>query len=1070
MKKKYICGAIIAAAILGAASFGMIGCNNNQGHTHTIEDRWSYDDYYHFHEASCGSVNHREDVGSHEGDECFCGWRADGQGGDLPDLGGESEFGAELTSSGMLTFDDIQGACKYVLSVTYAGESTAATYDIARGKTRVDLGSLRDAGFPSGKSTVELVAYEMYTEEIEGEKIEQEVPMDVKESFRVIKLNGEYSMRLLAFNDEYVDLDGFVPEKDENDNDVYAYEKTLDNNSPTSFNVSNYAKAASGCEARYYRSRTDRENDENALDRFALSTTKINSGKNMFYMRAVNGDGETRDYDLCVYGLVNLAIKRYDVAFTTDDDGLRTFTRTKIGDDIEITEREILTKEALYDGVADGKIARDVDYNIIEKTDMTVSAETADNYFDVYLYFYDETAVRADKKEYDKLSETFSVYDGEYGVSLVAKNDASGSITVPYIALGKRVVGATFGGGWSDNTTITEVKFEEGFTAFVGSFTQCMGVTDVYLPSTISYMKNFAFGGDSLNHIKSIPDTAKLHCSFSASYASNNFDSKWNYIVGTVSNRYPTVYDCDPVGGGSTETPSVGAGLYYRLDGEELTITGYDHTRFNGVIPDTAEYEGVTYDVTSIESFVNRSGQSYFGGKLVIGKNIATIAESAFADGYVLQACPTDITVAEGNTSFAAEDGVLYGADKTRVILTKNEGDLFLPDTVAHIDSCAIPYEYGRTIYLGVDSADAIDYEWNESNYVIYGVYKKTAGDFSFVVYTLGNGDNYSDYSDKPYAALTGYLGDGGNGNIVIPATVDGISVVEIDEDVLYRGEGFLADFEVTALSIPFVLTRYDATTILGKNGVENIESITLTGLNDSLKNVYDKNIYWLSFVRELPALADISIPDDDNYIVRDGVVYGDKLIWDDDGVEREKFEILYIASDISGAVTIVDGVEAVGGLNRVGFAGTAITSITLPSSVKTIGWGAFEGCRSLTTVTLSDGLTEIDEAAFKDCSALVKISLPSTVTQVGERAFWGCTSLTEVSLAATAADAVFAKTSGYQTGGVFAYCGKLKTLNFAGTKAQFEGMDSEARNGILMHSYILTVKCSDGDITVDMT
>ena len=78
----------------------------------------------------------------------------------------------------------------------------------------------------------------------------------------------------------------------------------------------------------------------------------------------------------------------------------------------------------------------------------------------------------------------------------------------------------------------------------------------------------------------------------------------------------------------------------------------------------------------------------------------------------------------------------------------------------------------------------------------------------------------------------------------------------------------------------------------------------------------------------------------------------------------------------------------------------TALTSITIPASVTSIGNNAFEGCISLTIVTFQDGsqLTTIGDNAFTD-SGLISIILPSTVTSFGLRTFEDCFALTSVIL-----------------------------------------------------------------------
>ena len=115
------------------------------------------------------------------------------------------------------------------------------------------------------------------------------------------------------------------------------------------------------------------------------------------------------------------------------------------------------------------------------------------------------------------------------------------------------------------------------------------------------------------------------------------------------------------------------------------------------------------------------------------------------------------------------------------------------------------------------------------------------------------------------------------------------------------------------------------------------------------------------------------------------------------------------------------------------------ITSITIPESVASIGYGAFSGCTGLTSVkymkevqgvykyengTLTiqnDGMadspqwykdninplmlnvvfsgseTSIGKEAFSGCCSLKSITIPNSVTSIGYCAFSGCSNLTEI-------------------------------------------------------------------------
>ena len=57
-------------------------------------------------------------------------------------------------------------------------------------------------------------------------------------------------------------------------------------------------------------------------------------------------------------------------------------------------------------------------------------------------------------------------------------------------------------------------------------------------------------------------------------------------------------------------------------------------------------------------------------------------------------------------------------------------------------------------------------------------------------------------------------------------------------------------------------------------------------------------------------------------------------------------------------------------------FKGSAVTKVTLPVTVTSIGASAFEGCTSLRSVVLSDNVSEIGRAAFKGCSSLSSMTI----------------------------------------------------------------------------------------------
>ncbi len=101
---------------------------------------------------------------------------------------------------------------------------------------------------------------------------------------------------------------------------------------------------------------------------------------------------------------------------------------------------------------------------------------------------------------------------------------------------------------------------------------------------------------------------------------------------------------------------------------------------------------------------------------------------------------------------------------------------------------------------------------------------------------------------------------------------------------------------------------------------------------------------------------------------------------------------------------------------------GSGITSITIPASVKTIGMGAFAGCKGLTSLTIPATVTKlsaymckdlpaltkvvikaetntIPTAAFANCAKLASVELPSSIALIDSAAFAGCSALADMEM-----------------------------------------------------------------------
>ena len=86
-------------------------------------------------------------------------------------------------------------------------------------------------------------------------------------------------------------------------------------------------------------------------------------------------------------------------------------------------------------------------------------------------------------------------------------------------------------------------------------------------------------------------------------------------------------------------------------------------------------------------------------------------------------------------------------------------------------------------------------------------------------------------------------------------------------------------------------------------------------------------------------------------------------------------------------------------GIGENAFNSSAISTITVPASVSTIGAYAFANAKELKSVTLNKGTEEIGEGAFSNCDRLRFIHMPTNLYSVGDNAFKNCDKLASVIL-----------------------------------------------------------------------
>lgn len=96
-------------------------------------------------------------------------------------------------------------------------------------------------------------------------------------------------------------------------------------------------------------------------------------------------------------------------------------------------------------------------------------------------------------------------------------------------------------------------------------------------------------------------------------------------------------------------------------------------------------------------------------------------------------------------------------------------------------------------------------------------------------------------------------------------------------------------------------------------------------------------------------------------------------------------------------SITLPSTLKTVGNTSFYGC--TSLKSIEIPKKVTKIGTSVFRNCRALESVTLPSALTSIGSSAFRDCRVLDRLELPASLTKINSSAFYNCYELSELNI-----------------------------------------------------------------------
>lgn len=240
------------------------------------------------------------------------------------------------------------------------------------------------------------------------------------------------------------------------------------------------------------------------------------------------------------------------------------------------------------------------------------------------------------------------------------------------------------------------------------------------------------------------------------------------------------------------------------------------------------------------------------------------------------------------------------------------------------------------------------------------------------------------------------------SGNLVIPDSVTSIGryafysrpylrpetqgTLTLGRNLRTIGEfAFLESRYTGSLTIP------DSVVEIGERAFYQCENLngTLT-LGRSLRTIGKEAFYWCAFTGSLTIPEGVAEIADGAFsslyqFNRDGMFNGTLTL---PSTLKTIGAEAFAYTDFSGELLIPDGVTSIGAnafAKCDGFGGT----LSLPDSVKTVGESAFYQCEGFTGLKLPAGLTKIEMRSFAHMYGLqTEVVIPEGVTEIGESAF----------------------------------------------------------------------------------
>lgn len=496
-------------------------------------------------------------------------------------------------------------------------------------------------------------------------------------------------------------------------------------------------------------------------------------------------------------------------------------------------------------------------------------------------------------------------------------------------------------GSCTDNNVIIPSEYKSRTVKSIGdnAFKDCIGITSITIPDSVTSIGNEAFSGcTKLENIYYTGDIASW-CKISG----------LNNLLTSLRTLYINGNKIEGNLNIPNNVTSIGSYSFSFCD----KLTGI-------TIPDS---------VTSIgdSAFVDCSNLA----NITIPNSVTSIGNDAFRDCTGL----VNITIGDSvsNIGYSAflntawydnqPDGLVYAgkvAYKYKGTMPENTSISIKRDTISINNSTFVNCNGLKSIMI----PDSVT----------------TIGDEAFrgctslsIIMIPDSVTNIGNFAFSGCRGLTNITGSATNVSAVAKQSRPTSFVVNITSGNIIENSAFSECTGLTSIAIPDCVTSIGYSAFSGCKGLTNItipDSVTSIGeraFNDT--TWYNNQPDGLVYAGKVAYSYKGTMPNNTSIVLKEGTL----------GIATNAFSGWYELT----SVTIPDSVTNIG--DGAFSSCTKLTSITIGNGVISIGRAAFQSCTSLTSISIPDSVTSIGYYAFGGCNGLTSITFNGTIAQWNE-------------------------------------------------------------------------------------